>query len=101
MHTEEGCSKEGNLPAAGKPFPDGTATPADHLRKVFYRMGLGDQDIVALSGAHTLGRARPERSGWGEWRCDENIISYPLNTCARRDLHGKFNVRGKLIQYDL
>lgn len=24
------------------------------------------QDIVALSGAHTLGRARPERSGFGK-----------------------------------
>lgn len=24
------------------------------------------QEIVALSGAHTLGRARPERSGWGK-----------------------------------
>ncbi|RRT52525.1 hypothetical protein B296_00043580, partial [Ensete ventricosum] len=23
-------------------------------------------EIVALSGAHTLGRARPERSGWGK-----------------------------------
>ena len=27
---------------------------------------LGLQDIVALSGAHTLGRSRPERSGWGK-----------------------------------
>lgn len=24
------------------------------------------QEIVALSGAHTLGRARPDRSGWGK-----------------------------------
>lgn len=24
------------------------------------------QEIVALSGAHTLGRATPERSGWGK-----------------------------------
>ncbi|RRT84397.1 hypothetical protein B296_00004507, partial [Ensete ventricosum] len=24
------------------------------------------EDIVALSGAHTLGRASPERSGWGK-----------------------------------
>jgi hypothetical protein len=29
-------------------------------------MGMTDQEVVALSGAHTLGRARPERSGWGE-----------------------------------
>lgn len=25
-----------------------------HLRDIFYRMGLSDKDIVALSGAHTL-----------------------------------------------
>lgn len=25
-----------------------------HLREVFYRMGLSDKDIVALSGGHTL-----------------------------------------------
>jgi L-ascorbate peroxidase len=44
----------------------GPPSPADHLRKVFYRMGLNDKEIVALSGAHTLGRSRPERSGWGK-----------------------------------
>lgn len=27
---------------------------SDHLRDVFGHMGLSDQDIVALSGGHTL-----------------------------------------------
>lgn len=27
---------------------------ASHLRDTFYRMGLSDKDIVALSGGHTL-----------------------------------------------
>jgi L-ascorbate peroxidase len=71
------CSPEGNLPD-GNPHPDtglyggpgGTAPTADasaagHLRKVFYRMGLNDEEIVALSGAHTLGRAYKDRSGAG------------------------------------
>ncbi|KAJ3701750.1 hypothetical protein LUZ61_005455 [Rhynchospora tenuis] len=58
--TPEQCPPEGRLPAAGPP------SPADHLREVFYRMGLNDKEIVALSGAHTLGRSRPERSGWGK-----------------------------------
>eukprot|EP00887_Chlorella_sp_A99_P005427 scaffold1.g5427.t1 len=62
----EDCTPDGRLPAAGAPFPDEAPSPAAHLRNVFYRMGLDDRDIVALSGAHTLGRARPERSGWGK-----------------------------------
>lgn len=56
----EQCPDEGKLPDAGPP------SPAEHLRHVFYRMGLNDKEIVALSGAHTLGRSRPERSGWGK-----------------------------------
>ncbi|KAK2995665.1 hypothetical protein RJ640_006125 [Escallonia rubra] len=56
----EQCPEEGRLPDAGPP------SPASHLRDVFYRMGLDDKEIVALSGAHTLGRSRPERSGWGK-----------------------------------
>ncbi|CAN6481286.1 unnamed protein product [Victoria cruziana] len=52
--------KEGRLPDANKGAP--------HLKDIFYRMGLTDKDIVALSGAHTLGRAHPERSGFdGAW----------------------------------
>ncbi|GJN08216.1 hypothetical protein PR202_ga26112 [Eleusine coracana subsp. coracana] len=52
---------EGRLPDATK----GT----DHLRQVFGKqMGLSDQDIVALSGGHTLGRCHKERSGFeGAW----------------------------------
>jgi len=61
----EDCAPEGNLPGAAAPFDDGSATPQDHLRKVFYRMGFDDQGIVALSGAHTLGRAFKDRSGMG------------------------------------
>jgi len=31
-------------------------------------MGMNDQEIVALSGAHTLGRCHTDRSGfWGPW----------------------------------
>ncbi|ETO23409.1 hypothetical protein RFI_13773 [Reticulomyxa filosa] len=52
---EKECPKEGNLPAANPPFPDSSPDAAVHLRRVFYRMGFDDKDIVALSGAHTLG----------------------------------------------
>ncbi|CAA0827709.1 L-ascorbate peroxidase 3- peroxisomal [Striga hermonthica] len=55
--------KEGRLPNANEGVP--------HLREVFYRMGLSDKDIVALSGGHTLGRAHPERSGFdGPWTAE-------------------------------
>jgi len=40
----------------------------DHLRDIFYRMGFNDREIVALSGAHALGRCHTDRSGyWGPW----------------------------------
>lgn len=42
--------------------------PGDHLRDIFYRMGFNDREIVALSGAHSLGRCHVDRSGyWGPW----------------------------------
>lgn len=65
VESPEDCAPEGRLPSAGHPFSDGSKTPAEHLKKIFYRMGLNDKEIVALSGAHTLGRSRPSRSGWG------------------------------------
>ena len=39
-------------------LPDGSKG-APHLRDIFYRMGFNDQEIVALSGAHALGRLVP------------------------------------------
>ncbi|KAI3922616.1 hypothetical protein MKX01_006305 [Papaver californicum] len=52
--------EEGRLPNGKKDL--------QHLKDVFYRMGLSDQDIVALSGGHTLGRAHAERSDFdGPW----------------------------------
>nr|ABB88581.1 ascorbate peroxidase [Ulva fasciata] len=56
------CHPEGNLPAGAAPWPTG-GDAAGHLRAVFHRMGLSDQDIVALSGAHCVGRAHASRSG--------------------------------------
>ena len=60
--TEQQVGDTTGLPAGNAPFPTGDG-PAGHLRAVFYRMGLNDQEIVALSGAHTLGRAFKNRSG--------------------------------------
>jgi len=70
------CSPQGNLPdaepndkgvygGAGGTASTEAKEPGDHLRKVFYRMGMNDKEIVALSGAHTLGRAWKDRSGLG------------------------------------
>lgn len=52
--------------------PDGRLPDGDkrmgHLRSIFYRMGFTDKEITVLSGAHTLGRAHKDRSGFdGPW----------------------------------
>ena len=51
------------LPQAIGPYPDGAAVPSVHIRNVFYRMGFDNREIVALCGAHTIGRAFSDRSG--------------------------------------
>ena len=54
------CTPDGRLPDA--------AQGAEHLRDIFGRMGFNDQEIVALSGAHSLGRCHTDRSGFdGPW----------------------------------
>jgi cytochrome c peroxidase len=54
------CTPDGRLPDA--------SLGQDHLRAIFFRMGFNDQEIVALSGAHALGRCHTDRSGYdGPW----------------------------------
>lgn len=60
------ATDESACPPVGR-LPDATQG-ADHLRDVFGRMGFGDREIVALSGAHTVGSCHRHRSGFdGPW----------------------------------
>jgi len=82
------CPPNGRLPDASQ--------GAQHLRDVFYRMGFDDKEIVALSGAHTLGRCHRSRSGYdGPWTTNplrfdneyfRNLINLEWKTV---DINGK------------
>mmetsp|Transcript_2141 Transcript_2141/g.4930 ORF Transcript_2141/g.4930 Transcript_2141/m.4930 type:complete len:356 (+) Transcript_2141:88-1155(+) len=62
--SREGFKTHAGLPDAMPPFGCGAKDAATHLRNVFSKkMGFTDKDIVALSGAHTVGRAFKDRSG--------------------------------------
>ncbi|KAH8058201.1 cytochrome-c peroxidase [Aureococcus anophagefferens] len=64
---------DGRLPDADKGTLKGTV---QHLRDIFHRMGFDDKDIVALSGAHALGRCHETASGyWGPWTFAETTFS--------------------------
>lgn len=52
-------------------LPDGDKG-VDHLREIFHPKGFTDKDIVALSGAHTVGSCHADRSGFdGPWTEDK------------------------------
>ncbi|KAI6711048.1 hypothetical protein JHW43_006398 [Diplocarpon mali] len=62
------CTPDGRLPDATQ--------GNKHLRDIFYRMGFNDQEIVALSGAHALGRCHADRSGFvGPWTFSPTVVS--------------------------
>ncbi|OCH93733.1 cytochrome c peroxidase [Obba rivulosa] len=62
------CTPDGRLPDATQ--------GAQHLRNIFYRMGFNDREIVALSGAHALGRCHTDRSGFdGPWTFSPVTVS--------------------------
>jgi len=57
---ESHCTPDGRLPDA--------AQTQNHIRDIFYRMGFNDREIVALLGAHAIGRCHGDRSGFdGPW----------------------------------
>jgi len=71
---EKGTSvPDGRLPGANSGCPAATNS---HIRDIFYRMGFNDQEIVALIGAHSVGRCHLEASGfWGPWTNAESTFS--------------------------
>lgn len=60
---------DGRLPDADK---GSRVNTVQHLRDIFYRMGFTDAEIVALSGAHAMGRCHTDRSG--TWFCQTLYI---------------------------
>jgi len=66
--TEGDQTPDGRLPDGAKGIP--------HLRDIFYRQGFNDQEIVALSGAHSLGRCHKDRSGFdGPWTPSPTVVT--------------------------
>ncbi|KAL3490650.1 mitochondrial cytochrome c peroxidase [Aspergillus germanicus] len=62
------CTPDGRLPDASKSH--------DHIRAIFGRMGFNDQEMVALCGAHALGRAHTDRSGFdGPWDFSPTVFT--------------------------
>jgi cytochrome c peroxidase len=62
------CTPDGRLPDASK--------EQNHIRAIFGRMGFNDRDMVALSGAHALGRCHTDRSGFdGPWTFSPTVLT--------------------------
>ncbi|KAL8999268.1 MAG: hypothetical protein Q9169_001813 [Polycauliona sp. 2 TL-2023] len=77
------CTPDGRL-------PDG-AKEQSHLRAIFGRMGFDDREIVALSGAHAIGRCHSDRSGFeGPWSFSPTVVT---NDYYKLLLNEKWNFR--------
>lgn len=77
------CPPDGRLPDASKAAP--------HVRDVFYRMGFNDQEIVALIGAHAVGKCHTDRSGYdGPWTRSPTTFSNAFFTVLKDE---KWQVR--------
>jgi len=62
------CTPDGRLPDASLGAP--------HIRETFGRMGFDDREIVALVGAHALGRCHTDRSGYkGPWTSSPTMFT--------------------------
>jgi cytochrome c peroxidase len=70
---EQKVIPDGRLPNANAGCPHATNA---HIRDIFGRMGFNDREMVALIGAHVVGRCHPEASGfWGPWTNAETTFS--------------------------
>ena len=64
---------DGRLPDADCGCPAANIT---HIRAIFNRLGMNDREMVALIGAHCLGRCHENASGyWGPWTNAETTFS--------------------------
>ncbi|DAZ92793.1 TPA: hypothetical protein N0F65_009348 [Lagenidium giganteum] len=82
------CTPDDRLPNADMGSKPKTIS---HVRDVFYRMGFNDRDIVALIGAHAIGRCYPSRSGYsGPWTNAEWTFS---NEFFRQLVENKWTIK--------
>jgi cytochrome c peroxidase len=82
------CTPDDRLPGADKGSKPKTI---NHIRDVFYRMGFNDREIVALIGAHAIGRCYPDRSGYsGPWTNAEWTFS---NEYFRQLIENKWTLK--------
>lgn len=76
---------DGSTAAPDGRLPD-AAQGAQHVRDIFYRMGFNDQEIVALAGAHALGRCHSDRSGYdGPWTNSPTTFSNEYFVTLKRE----------------
>ncbi|KAI8918443.1 heme peroxidase [Powellomyces hirtus] len=72
-------------------LPDASREDAQYSRDVFGRMGFNDQELVALLGAHALGRCHSDRSGFeGPWTHSPTTFS---NAFYKHLLDEKWDVK--------
>lgn len=88
VNSGETSPPDGRLPDADK---GSTIKTVDHIRQVFHRMGFNDREMVALIGAHAVGRCHTDASGyWGPWTFGETTFS---NEYFRLLLEEKWTVK--------
>ena len=95
-YDEKDATPDGRLPDADKGTSMKTAAG---LRSVFNRMGFNDQEIVALSGAHALGRCHITASGYfGPWTPTPTVFNN-LYFVLLKDLQWTVNPKASKFQY--
>merc|ERR1712000_193718 len=86
---------DGRLPSADKGTVSGGIA---HLRNIFGRMGFTDKEIVALTGAHAVGRCHVEASGyWGPWTNAETTFSNEYFRLLLQKVDFQEDSRGKEV----